>query len=145
MLAVPYVDFVPEHALDRVGRSARGLRARIERFNSVYEPEIARTPATREQLDGHVAEQVGERRRRLERHGDTLCDQGLKVRASVRWDYPFGEAVVRQVLRSCLSCRRSRRASDAVPASDCSTNTVRPRSSVDLGRLRQGHPSNSSH
>ena len=66
---------------------------------SVYEPEIARTPATREQLDGHIAERVGERRRRLERHGDTLCDQGLKVRASVRWDYPFGEAVVRQVLR----------------------------------------------
>jgi universal stress protein E len=99
MLAVPDVDFVPEHALDRVGRIARGLGAQIELFNSVYEPEIARTPATREQLEGHISERVGERHRRLERHGDTLRDQGLKVRASVRWDYPFDEAVVRQVLR----------------------------------------------
>lgn len=99
LLAVPDIAFVPEHALDRVGRIARGLQAQVELFNSVYEPEIARAPATREQLEGHIAERIGEHHRRLERHGDTLRDQGLKVHASVRWDYPFDEAVVRQVLR----------------------------------------------
>lgn len=99
MLAVPDVDFVPAYAFDRVDCIVRGLRTQVELFSGVYEPEIARRPTTREQLEGHTLERVGEHHRRLERHGDTPRDQELKVRASVRWDCLFDAAVVRQVLR----------------------------------------------
>lgn len=99
VLAVPDVDFVPAYAFDRVDCIVRGLRTQVELFSGVYEPEIARRPTTREQLEGHTLERVGEHHRRLERHGDTPRDQELKVRASVRWDCLFDAAVVRQVLR----------------------------------------------
>ena len=99
MLALSSADVVLEPMLDRVGRIARGLQAEVEIFSSVYEPDIVQPLESRELLEGRIAARVDEQHRQLERLADQLRDQGLKVRASVRWDYPMFEGVVRQVLR----------------------------------------------
>lgn len=99
MLALSSADVVLEPTLDRAGRIARGLQAEVEIFSSVYEPDIVQPLESRELTEGRIAARVDERHRQLERLADQLRDQGLKVRASVRWDYPMFEGVVRQVLR----------------------------------------------
>jgi universal stress protein E len=99
MLALPSADVVPALVLDRVGRIARGLQAQVELFLSLYEPDIVQPLESRELLEGRIAARVEEEHRRLERFADQLRDQGLKVRVSVRWDYPMFEGVIRQVLR----------------------------------------------
>jgi universal stress protein E len=99
MLALSSADVVPAPVLDRAGRIARGLRAEIEMFLSLYEPDVAQAVDSRELLEERIAARVEEQHRRLERLADQLRDQGLKVRTSVRWDYPVYEGVIRQVLR----------------------------------------------
>src|SRR5512146_2782349 len=99
MLALSSADVVLKPTLDRAGRIARGLQAEVEIFSSVYEPDIVQPLESRELLEGRIAARVDEQHRQLERLADQLRDQGLKVRASVRWDYPMFEGVVRQVLR----------------------------------------------
>lgn len=99
MLALASADGVPSPVLDRVGRVARGLQAELELFLSLYEPDILQRLEDRERLEGRIAARVEEEHRRLERVADQLRDQGLRVRASVRWDYPMFEGVIRQVLR----------------------------------------------
>lgn len=99
MLALPNADVVPAPVLDRAGRIARGLQAEVEIFLSLYEPEIVQPLDSRVPLEGRIAARVDEQHRRLERFADQLRDQRIKVRASVRWDYPVYEGVIRQVLR----------------------------------------------
>jgi len=99
MLALSSADTLPVPALDRAGRIARGLRADLELFLSLYEPDIVQTLGDGELLEGRIAARLHEESRHLERLADQLRDQGLKVRASVRWDYPMCEGVIRQVLR----------------------------------------------
>lgn len=99
MLALASADVVPTPLLDRAGRIARGLQAEVEMFLSLYEPDVVWALERRELLEERIAARVGEEHRRLERLADQLRDQGLKVRASVRWDYPLYEGVIRQVLR----------------------------------------------
>lgn len=99
MLALPNADAVPAPVLDRAGRIARGLQAEIEMFLCLYEPDITQALASREQIEERIAARVDEQHRRLERVADQLRDQGIKVRTSVRWDYPVYEGVIRQVLR----------------------------------------------
>jgi universal stress protein E len=100
MLALSSADVVPAPGLDRAGRIARGLQAaEVEMFLSLYEPDIVQALASPELIEERIAARVDERHRRLERLADQLRDQGLKVRASVHWDYPVYEGVIRQVLR----------------------------------------------
>lgn len=99
MLALSGAKAVPGLVLDRVGRLARGLRAEVEIFLSLYEPDIVQTLESRASLEGRIAARIEEEHRRLERLADQLRDQGVKVRVSVRWDYPMYEGVIRQVLR----------------------------------------------
>jgi universal stress protein E len=99
MLALSSADVVPVPVLDRAGRIARGLHAEIEMFLCLYEPDILQMLETRELIEERIAARVDEQHRRLERAADQLRDQGLKVRVSVRWDYPVYEGVIRQVLR----------------------------------------------
>lgn len=99
MLALASADIVPEPVLDRAARIARGLQAEVEIFLSLYEPDLVQTLASGELLERRIAARLDEEHRRLERPADRLRDQGLKVRASVRWDYPLYEGVIRQVLR----------------------------------------------
>ncbi len=98
MLAVSGFEQLPSHVLDRVGRIARGLDAHVELFHCLYEPEAVQD-AGGEHAAQVIAARVEERRRRLERLADALRDQGLRVDASVRWDYPTHEAIIRHSLR----------------------------------------------
>lgn len=98
MLAVPGLEQLPNHVLDRVGRIARGLDAHVELFHCLYEPEAVQG-SSRERASDIIAERVEERRRRLERLADVLREQGLRVGVSVRWDYPAYEAIIRHALR----------------------------------------------
>lgn len=99
MLALSSADVVPAPVIDRTGRIARGLHAGVEMFLSLYEPDILQPLDRHELIEDRIATRVAEEHRRLERLADQLRDQGLEVRASVRWDYPMFEGVVRQVLR----------------------------------------------
>lgn len=99
MLALASADALPPVLLDRTGRIARGLQAGVEMFLSLYEPDIVQAVDSRELLEERIGARVDEQHRRLERLADQLRDQGLEVRASVRWDYPMYEGVIRQVLR----------------------------------------------
>jgi universal stress protein E len=99
MLALSSADGVPGLVLDRAGRIARGLQAELEMFLSLYEPDMAQALDSRELIEERIAARVEEQHRRLERVADQLRDQGVKVRTSVRWDYPVYEGVIRQVLR----------------------------------------------
>ncbi len=99
MLALSSVDSVPTNVLDRVGRIARGLQSEVELFHCIYEPDMVQTRVHGEPVDTVIATEVEDRSRRLERLADELREQGLKVRSSVRWDFPMYEGVIRQVLR----------------------------------------------
>jgi universal stress protein E len=99
MWALSSAAVVPAPMLDRAGRLARGLGAELEMFLTLYEPDIVQTPDRRALLEERIAARIDEERRRLERLADQLRSQGVKVRASVRWDYPMYEGVIRQVLR----------------------------------------------
>lgn len=98
MLGLPEIESVPDHVLDRVGRIARGLAAEVELFHCVYDPHLQES-APGLPIDELIRVRVEERRRRLERVADSLRDQHVEVRSTVRWDYPIFEAIVRQVLR----------------------------------------------
>ena len=98
MLAVPNVDYVATHIVDRVGRIARGLQADLDLFSSLYEPDRAR-PEGHEEPTTVIADLVEDAHRRLERIADMFREQSVTVRCCVRWDFPVYEAIVRQVLR----------------------------------------------
>ncbi len=99
LLAIPDLELVPSYVFDRVGRLARAFDAHVDLFHCLYEPSFAPRPGAHDQAAQRIAEHVQERRRRLERLADILREQGVAVSASVRWDYPVYEAVIRQALR----------------------------------------------
>src|SRR6185312_10044150 len=99
MLALPEIESVPDHVLDRAGRIARGLAAEVQIFHCAYDPHLRESAPARVPIDELIRGRVEERRLRLERVADSLRDQHLEVRSAVRWDYPIFEAIVRQVLR----------------------------------------------
>lgn len=99
MLALPELESVPAEVLDRVGRLVWGLQAELEVFHCFYDPQLALGRASAARLEALIASRVATAKRRLERVADSLRDQHLTVRATVRFDYPIFEAVIRQVLR----------------------------------------------
>ena len=99
MLAIPDLELAPSYVFDRVGRLARAFDAHVDLFHCLYAPSFAPQSGAHDQAAQRIADHVQERRRRLERLADILRDQGVAVSASVRWDYPVYEAVIRQALR----------------------------------------------
>lgn len=99
MLAVSALERVPIHVLDRVGRLARAFGAHVDLFHCLYEPESVQGPAGASGAARLISARVEQRRRRLERLADILRDQGVAVSASVRWDFPTYEGIIRQALR----------------------------------------------
>ncbi len=99
LLALPDLELAPGYVFDRVGRLARAFDAHVDLFHCLYEPRFASQSGAPDQAAQRIAEHVQERRRRLEGLADILRDQGVAVSASVHWDYPVYEAVIRQALR----------------------------------------------
>ena len=85
MLAIPNVDYVATHIVDRVGRIARGLQAELELFSSIYEPDRV-APDGDEEPTAVIADLVEDAHRRLERIADMFREQSVKTHCAVRWD-----------------------------------------------------------
>lgn len=100
VLALPGVESVPTQVLDRAGRVARGLQAEVELFHSLYEPDLVQPREGAAPVEERIRARVREEHRHLESLADELREQGrLTVRASVHWDYPVYEGIIREVLR----------------------------------------------
>lgn len=86
--------------MDKVGRLAVAQQAELALFHCLFDPHVAQ-PA---RFGSHGVQQdirdfVQQRHSQLEPHVERLRAQGLHVHASVRWDDPVHEGIVRQVLR----------------------------------------------
>lgn len=97
-LATP--DKVDPAVMQKVLRLTAALGAELELFHCVdggllSHPERLGSSEVEQQMD----ELIGQRERQLEHHAQGLRTQGLRVRSSVRWDYPVHEGVVRHLLR----------------------------------------------
>lgn len=124
MIALPEIESVPNHVLDRAGRIARGLAAEVELFHCVYDPHLQERAPPGSAMGELIRSLAEERHRRLERVGDILREQNVEVRCSVRWDYPLFEGIVRQVLNHGTSLL-------IVPAANMGRATARPLAYTD--------------
>jgi universal stress protein E len=86
--------------MGKISRLANAFDAELELFHCIYDVEVARPRrfGTRGAQDD-IHEFVEFRRQQLERTADRLRAEGVRVRTSIRWDYPTYEGIVRQVLR----------------------------------------------
>jgi len=100
MFATATPGVIEPSTLGKVARLASAFDADVEMFHCVYDSGIARP--------GHfgsrgvaqdIREIVEQSHRRLDVAAQRLRAQGVRVRTAVRWDYPFHEGIVRQVLR----------------------------------------------
>jgi universal stress protein E len=92
---------IPAIEMDKVAKLVSGLDAELELFHCIYDAQVARPgrfATSGPQEDIH--EFVERRRQQLEVTAGRLRARGLRVRTSVRWDYPTYEGIVRQVLRN---------------------------------------------
>lgn len=113
MFAVRSPGGVGSMELAKVAQLASGLEAEVELFHCIFDPDIARPERlSSEGLEEDIKELADRRHRRLEHTAERLRAEGVRVRTSVRWDYPTYEGIVRQVLRlepSLVIAQSSRR------------------------------------
>jgi len=100
MFATASPGLIEPSTLSKVARLASAFDADVEMFHCVYDSGIARP--------GHfgsrgvaqdIREIVEQSHRRLDVAAQRLRAGGVRVRTTVRWDYPPHEGIVRQVLR----------------------------------------------
>jgi universal stress protein E len=85
---------------EKVARIAAALDAQLELFHCAFDAEVAHpgqfAPAHAEE---DIQRLVSSEQHGLERIAAWFRARGLRVRTSVRWDYPVYEGIVRQALR----------------------------------------------
>ena len=87
-------------ALAKAVQLARRTGAELDVFHCLFDPRIQGTLVYgRAKLERQVESLVEATRVRLEQRAEVLARSGLRVRVSVRWDYPAHEAIIRQALR----------------------------------------------
>jgi universal stress protein E len=91
---------IEPHVLAKTAQLARALDADLDLFHSVYDSNTARPGRLLRIVQADITSRVDATRRHLERAADSLREQSVRVRTSVRWDYPAPEATIRHVLRS---------------------------------------------
>jgi universal stress protein E len=84
----------------KVATLALALGADVELFHCIFDKKVARpgrfgSRGAQEDIHGFIEQ----RHCQLERAAQSLRLRGVRVTTSVRWDYPFHEGIVRQVLR----------------------------------------------
>lgn len=87
-------------ALVKIARLAHALDAEIELFQCIFDPAIVRrgrSGMTGVQQD--IRESVERSQERLQTMAKPLRANGLTVRTAVRWDEPFHEGAIREVMR----------------------------------------------
>jgi universal stress protein E len=100
MFAVASPGDLQSPVMDKIPRLTAAQDAELELFHCLFDPNVAQ-PA---RFGSHGVEQdirdfVEQRHAQLAQHVERLRAQGLHVHASVRWDEPVYEGIVRQVLR----------------------------------------------
>jgi universal stress protein E len=100
MFAVPSAGGVDPAVMDKAVGLASVLDAELELFHCISDVDAARadrfgTRGVQEQIH----KLVEQRHQQLEFNAKLLRSGGVRVRSSVRWDYPTYEGIVRQVLR----------------------------------------------
>ena len=100
MVALPAPGVISPIEMGKVSRLAVALDAEVELFHCIYDTGVARPGlfASRGAQE-NIHEFVERRRQQLEVLADRMRAGGVRVRTSVRWDYPTYEGIVRQVLR----------------------------------------------
>jgi universal stress protein E len=79
---------------------ASALDAELELFHCVFDTDVARPGRFGSRgVEADIHEIVAQRHRQIEHTAERLRAQSIRVRSSVRWDYPAYEGIVRQVLR----------------------------------------------
>ncbi len=100
MFAVAAPSGAESSAMSKAVRLTSALDAELELFHCVFDPDIARLGRFGARgVEADIREIVVQRHRQIERTAERLRAQSIRVRSSVRWDYPAYEGIVRQVLR----------------------------------------------
>jgi universal stress protein E len=100
MLAVGAPSGAEASVMSKVVCLTSALDAELELFNCVFDADIARPGRFGSRgVEADIREIVAQRHRQIENTAERLRAQGIRVRSSVRWDYPAYEGIVRQVLR----------------------------------------------
>lgn len=89
-------------ALAKALQLARRTGAELEVFHCLFDPRIHGAVvygSARAMLEHEIESLVEAARARLERSAEVVARAGLRVRVSVRWDYPAYEGIIRQALR----------------------------------------------
>jgi universal stress protein E len=87
-------------AIRRAAELAAVSGARLELFHANFNPYAGDPVFMQQSLDEQMDQALEYSRRRLERLAAPLRRKGLEVVATVAWDYPAHEAIVRRVLEA---------------------------------------------
>jgi universal stress protein E len=100
MFAVPAPSGAEASAMNKAVRLASALDAELELFHCVFDADIGRPGRFGSHgVESDIREIITQRRQQVERTAERLRSREIRVRSSVRWDYPAYEGIVRQVLR----------------------------------------------
>ena len=100
LVAVKNPDNRRHAVVDKAIRLAKTLGASIEFFHAISDPVFMDIqPLTGNSLAEIKREALALRQKRLDRLIDRACDAGIESGATVEWDYPPHEAIVRRAVR----------------------------------------------
>ena len=100
LVAVKNPDRRRHAVFDKAIRLAKTLGASVEFFHAISEPVLLEIPTlTGTSLAEIKREALAHRQKRLDKLIDRACDQGVESSATVEWDFPPHEAIVRRAVR----------------------------------------------
>jgi universal stress protein E len=86
--------------LEKATQLARRTGAEIDLFHCLYNPYVqSQRIYGRRGLSADIEMLVQATRERLEQRAKPVAESGIRIRTSVRWDYPAHEGIVRQAVR----------------------------------------------
>lgn len=97
IFAVGWPADVDPAVVDKVARVAAAMEAEVQLFHCVFDRALVHPQRFSTQRS--IRHLVESERRRLQPLAGGLRARGVRVRSSVRWDYPVHEGIVRQALR----------------------------------------------
>ncbi len=100
LVAVADPRSLDQPALAKGVQLARRTGAEVEAFHCLFNPQVqGELVYGRRRLENDVEALVETTRNRLERRAEELSWAAVRIRVSVRWDYPPHEGIVRQASR----------------------------------------------